>query len=111
MWKNDSKPKKIVRERSLLDTSMYIALVTWFTQKSGHNTFRNFTPPRECPQPTLIEDNETDNNTGVEVDTAIENQFDGGTFYLSSRNEPDSNIDTYDSSSRFAFAMVMINNT
>ena len=101
--------KRIVRERSLLDTSMYIALVTWFIQKSGHNAFRNFTPPRECPQPTLIEDNATDNNTDEQVDTAIENQFDGGTFYFSSRNEPDSNIGTYNSSSRFAFAMM--NNT
>jgi hypothetical protein len=48
--------KKMVRERSTLDTQLFIDIMTWFVQNSGHSRFKNISVPEECPQPLLVED-------------------------------------------------------
>jgi hypothetical protein len=55
--------RRIVRERSKVDTQLFIDIMTWFVQKSGHPGFNNTSIPHECPQPLLVEDKETTNNT------------------------------------------------
>ncbi len=55
--------KRIVRERSTLDTGLFIDIMTGFVQKSGHPGFKDISIPEECPQPLLVEDRETNDNT------------------------------------------------
>ncbi len=43
--------KRIIRERSTLDTQLFIDFMTWFVQQSGHPGFKDTSIPEECPQP------------------------------------------------------------
>jgi hypothetical protein len=60
--------KRIVREQFRLDTQLFIDIMTWFVQQSGHSGFKDTSIPEECPQPLLVEDKETNNNTNISVD-------------------------------------------
>ncbi len=57
--------KRIVREWSTLDTQLFIDIMTWFVQKSGHRSFKDTSILDECPQPLSVEDRETNNNTDI----------------------------------------------
>jgi hypothetical protein len=48
--------KKIVRERSKVNTQLFIDIMTWFVQESGHPGFKDVPIPEKCLQPLLIED-------------------------------------------------------
>jgi hypothetical protein len=60
--------KRIVREWSTLDTGLFIDIMTWFVQKSGHPGFKDISIPEECSQPLLVEDRVTNNNTDICID-------------------------------------------
>ncbi len=51
--------RKVVRERSRIETSLFIDIMTWFVQESGHPGFKDTSIPEQCPQPLLVEDLET----------------------------------------------------
>jgi hypothetical protein len=97
--------RRIVRERSKVDTQLFIDIMTWFVQQSGHPGFNNTSIPHECPQPLLIEDKETTNNTDYPFDETIETMYAGGTYYFSSAQDPSETTSVYGSSERFALAM------
>ncbi len=71
--------KRIVREWSTLDTGLFIDIMTWFVQKSGHSGFKDISIPEECPQPLLVEDRETNNNTDFSINKNVESSYEGGT--------------------------------
>jgi hypothetical protein len=50
--------KKIVREQFTLNTQLFIDIMTWFVQKSGHIGFKETSIPEECPQPLLVKERE-----------------------------------------------------
>jgi hypothetical protein len=97
--------RRIVRERSKVDTQLFIDIMTWFVQQSGHPGFNNTSIPHECPQPLLVEDKETTNNTDYSFDKTVETIYDGGTYYFSSAQDPFETTSVYGSSERFALAM------
>jgi hypothetical protein len=70
--------KRIVRERSKVDTQLFIAIMTWFVEQSGHPGFSNTAIPNKCPQPLLIEDKESTNNTDNPYDKTVETMYEGG---------------------------------
>ncbi len=76
--------RRIVRERSKVDTQLFINIMTWYVQQSGHPGFNNTSIAYECPQPLLVEDKETTNNTDYSFDKTIETMHEGGTCYFSS---------------------------
>jgi hypothetical protein len=41
--------KRIIREWSTLDTQLFIDIMTWFVQQSGHSVFKDTSTPEECP--------------------------------------------------------------
>ncbi len=53
--------KRIIREWSTLDTQLFIDIMTWFVQQSGHPGFKDTSIPEECPQLILVGDSETNN--------------------------------------------------
>ena len=55
--------KEIVKKRARLDIQKMKDLLEWFINKSGHPGYEGVTPPSECPQPNIIADNDTTNNT------------------------------------------------
>jgi hypothetical protein len=73
--------KQIVRKRSKVDTQLFIDVMTWFIQESGHLGYNNTSIPEDCPQPLLIEDSETRNNTDGPVNESLETTYEGGTFF------------------------------
>jgi hypothetical protein len=97
--------RRIVRERSKADTQLFIDIMTWFVQQSGHPGFNNTSIPHECPQPLLVEDKATTNNTDYSFDKTIETMYKGGTYYFSSAQDPSETTSVYGSSKRFALAM------
>jgi hypothetical protein len=45
--------KQIVRRRAVVDTQLFIDILTWFVKESDHPDFQNTTIPKECPKPIL----------------------------------------------------------
>jgi hypothetical protein len=97
--------KRIVGERSTLDTQLFIDIMTWFVQKSRHPGFKDRSNLEECPQPLLVEDRETNNNTNMSIDKNVESSYEGGTYYFSSTQDPSEATSVYGSSKRFALVL------
>ncbi len=97
--------KRIVREQSTLDTQLFIDIMTWFVQKSGHPGFKDTSIPDECPQPLLVEDRETNNNTNISIDKNVESSYEGGTYCFSLAQSPSEATSVYGSFKRFALAL------
>ena len=97
--------KQIVRKRSRIDPGLYIDLLTWFVKESGHSGFLNISIPEDCPQPLLVENNPTKNNTDDPSDKTVESNYEGGTYYFSTAQDPSQHTSVYGSSDIFALAM------
>jgi hypothetical protein len=76
--------KQIVCERSRVDTQLYIDILSWFVKESGHPGYLNTSIPEDCPQPLLVEDIPTKNNTSKSADKTVETNYEGGAYYFSS---------------------------
>ncbi len=97
--------KKMVRECSTLDTQLFIDIMTWFVQNSGHSGFKYISVPEECPQPLLVEDRDANNNTDISIDKNVESSYEGGTYYFSSAQDPSEATSVYGSTEKFALAL------
>ncbi len=64
--------KQIVCRQAVVDTQLFIDILTWFVKESGHPGFQNTTVPEECPKPLFVEDQETTNNTDKSVNVNVE---------------------------------------
>ncbi len=71
--------KQIVRKRSRVDTQFYIDNLTWFVKESGHPGYLNTSIPEDYPEPLLVEDFPTKNNTDNPTDKTVEANYEGGT--------------------------------
>jgi len=98
--------REIARSRAEIDTSIYTSVLSWFIQKSGHPGYKDVVVPDEIPQPKVIEEKESHNNTDRTVNGGLENQYGGGTYYFSSAQDPTSRTACYDTESDFTIAMV-----
>ena len=45
--------RKIIQEKTEMDTGLYTDLMTWFIEQSGHRGFYEIMVPSECPRPTI----------------------------------------------------------
>jgi hypothetical protein len=106
LWKNDSCPKAVVRKRSKANTQLCIDILTWFVQQSGHPGYRNTSIPDDCPQPLLVKDHDSTNNTDESVDTNVESNYESGTYSFSTAQNPSVNASIYSSSDKFALALL-----
>ena len=98
--------KQIVRTQAKVDTQLFIDVMTWFIKESGHPGYKETLVPQDCTQPILIEDSETKNNTDHPVNASLETTYEGGTFFFSSAQEPSEGKSVYDSTDKFAFAIM-----
>jgi hypothetical protein len=73
--------KQIVCKQSKVNTQLFIDVMTWFIQESGHPGYNKTSIPEDCPQPLLIEDSKTRNNTDRPVNESLETIYEGGTFF------------------------------
>jgi len=97
--------KTIVRKRAVINTKDFLDILTWFVTESGHEGYKNITIPEECPQPVFVADQETNNNTDRSVDVNVETNFESGTYYFSSPQDPSPITATFNSMDEFAIAM------
>ncbi len=74
--------KQIVHKWSKVDTQLFIDVMTWFVKESGHPEYNKTSISEECPQPLLIEDSKTRDNTDCPVNESLEATYEGGTFFL-----------------------------
>ena len=98
--------RRIVKERVQLNTKQLTKLLGWFACKSGHPGYNGVTPPAKCPQPTILMDEETKNNTDEEQDATIERSFAGATFHFASSHEPQEDTGVYENNQKFVKAML-----
>ena len=94
-----------MHKRSRIDTELHIDFLTWFVKESGHPGYLNISIPEDCPQPLLVEDNPTKNNTDNSSDKTVESNYKGGTYYFSTAQDPSLHTSVYGSSDIFALAM------
>ncbi len=97
--------KQIICKRSRVDTQLYINILTWFVKESGHPGYLHTSVPEDCPQPLLVEDISTKNNTDKPADKTVEANYEGGTYYFSTAQDPLQHTSVYGSSDIFALAM------
>jgi hypothetical protein len=97
--------KRMIGEWSTLDTQLFIDIMTWFVQQSGHPGFKDTSIPEECPQPLLVGDSDTNNNTNISVGKNVESSYEGGTYYFSLAQDLSEATSVYGSSKRFALAI------
>jgi hypothetical protein len=98
--------KQIVRTKAIVNTRLFLDILTWFVTKSGHKGYENITIPEKCPQPVLIEDKEKQNNTDQTIDPSMESNIESGTYYFTSAQEPNQDTSVFDCPDRFAIAML-----
>jgi hypothetical protein len=98
--------EQIVQKRSEVDTQLFIYVMTWFIQESGHPGYNKTLIPEDCPQPFLVEDPETRNNTDDPANATLEANYEGGTFVFSSTQDPSEDTLVYCSTDRFAIAIM-----
>jgi hypothetical protein len=84
---------------------MFIDIMTWFVQQSGHPGFKDTSILEECPQPLLVGDSDTNNNTNIFVNKNVESSYEGGTYYFSLAQDPSEATSVSGSSKRYALAM------
>ncbi len=97
--------KQIVCKRFRVDTQLYIDILSWFVKESCHPGYLNTYIPEDCPQPLLVEDIPTKNNTDKSTNRTVETNYEGGTYYFSSAQDPSQHTSVYGSSDIFALAM------
>jgi len=101
-----AKQKELVRERALFDTSKMMKLLRWFISESGHPGFKDAQLPENCPKPIIIEDPESSHNTDESYDEQVETSFAGATFHFSSSHDPQEDTGVYETTQKFAVAML-----
>ncbi len=107
MGKNDSQSKANSSKEVKVDTQLFIDVITWFIQESGHPGYNKISIPKDCPQPLLVEDPETRNNTDDPANVTLEANYEGGTFVFSFAQDPsEEDILVYGSTDRFAIAIM-----
>jgi hypothetical protein len=106
MQKMTPNQKQIVQKRSKVDTQLFIDVITWFIQESGHPGYNKISIPKDCPQPLLVEDPETRNNTDDPANVTLEANYESGTFVFSSAQDPSEDTLVYGSTDRFAIAIM-----
>jgi hypothetical protein len=79
--------------------------MTWFVQTSGHPVFKNISISEECPQPLLVEDKDTNNNTDISINEKYESRYEGGAYYFSLALDPSEATSVYGSTERFSLAL------
>ena len=105
------KQKKIIKDKSIMDTRLFLHLLNWFVRESGHRGFKDVTPPDECPDMVaFMRDEDTENNTDDPIDDHVECKMEGKTYYFSDDlNNPNTKTSFYDATEQFVSAM--LNNT
>jgi hypothetical protein len=76
--------KQIVHRRAVVDTQLFIEILTWFVKECGHPGYQTTTIPEECPKPLFVEDQETNSNTDKSINVNVETNIESGTYYFSS---------------------------
>ncbi|KAL7432030.1 hypothetical protein ACHAXM_002882, partial [Skeletonema potamos] len=100
------KQKELVRQRAELDTAKMMELLEWFVTESGHPAYANVTPPSECPQPVVMEDEENANNTDKEMDPEVEHTFAGASYHFASNHDPNVETGVYETNQQFVASML-----
>ena len=98
--------KEMVRRRTTINTKVYMDLLSWFIQDSGHPGYKGLPLPEDIQSPKLIEDRESTNNSDTSVNEAVEELYAGQTYFFSSAQDPSQRTSVYDSSGNFALAMM-----
>ena len=89
-----------------VDTILYSVLMNWFINRSGHGGYADISGPDECPQPVIIRDKETKNNTDDSVSPEVEESFCGGSYHFSTAQDPNADNSVYENGDDFTVAML-----
>jgi hypothetical protein len=80
--------KQIVCRRAVVNTQLFIDILTWFVKESGHPGYQKTTVLEECPKPLSIKDQETNNNKDKSVNVYVETNIESETYYFSLAQGP-----------------------
>ena len=86
--KTTPEQRKIIRRRAEFDREEYLDILNYFITESGHPGYVDMPLPKDFPKPNYIEDEATTDNTSHSMNRGVEEQFLGGTYYLSTAQDP-----------------------
>ena len=98
--------RRRVTSECTVNTDLYNKLAVWFIEKSNHPGFKNLNIPEKCPQPILIGNEETLNNTDKPANPMVEESFEGGSYFFSTGQDPQPQSSVYGTNKEFTLAML-----
>ena len=98
--------RAIAKKKCQVNTAQYTAIANWFINESGHSGFEGVPTPDECPQPMIIVDEETQNNTDDTKDARVEESYGGSSYFFSSAQDPQARSSVYQTEKKFTMAML-----
>ena len=63
--------KQIVHRRAVVDTQLFIDILTWFVKESVHPGYHKTIVPAECPQSLFVDDQEINNSTDESINVKV----------------------------------------
>ena len=98
--------REIISKRVVMDTDLYMDILNYFIEESGHPGYKDMSLPKEFPSPVFVADEANDNNTDISIDPEIEKTVVGGTYYLSTAQDPSHVTSVYPDTRHFATALL-----
>ena len=99
---------KTIRTKTSVDIELYKDIRSWFVENSSCRAFRDEPMPNNVDElaPCIIRDSTNQSGKDEEVDPVLENTFGGVTYAFSSAQDPLEESSVFQSSKKFACAMV-----
>ena len=102
--KTTPEQRKIIRRRAEFDRNEYLDILNYFITESGHPGYKDMPLPQDFPKPNYIEDEATGDNTAHSMNSKVEDQYLGGTYYLSTAQDPSYKTSVFEDAKKFARA-------
>ena len=96
-----------IKDMADIDTQKYIDMKTWLILNSSKQSIREAALPQHCYVPNIYDDScKAHYEPGEKSDTRTETSFGGGTYYFSSAHTPSRNTSVFQSTPKFATALM-----
>jgi hypothetical protein len=101
------KQKSKIRNMAHIDTQKYIDMKTWLIRNSSKESIKSTPLPQHCFVPKIYDESSRAHyKPGEKSDRAKETSFGGGTYYFSSAHTPSHYTSVFQSTPKFAAALM-----
>jgi hypothetical protein len=97
-----------IHRRAQIDSQKYVDIMTWLINNSSKPSIQRIPLPTRCTVPNIYDDSSptSKEKKSKKKERLEENSFGGGTYYFSSAHTPTPSTSVYESTSKFAEAIL-----